>query len=400
MGCFKIQYRSENLNIFCSKPMMELGKTHIGVYKYGFNGEEKDDETYGNGNEYDLGERFYDPRLGRMLSLDPLMQQYPWQSPYAYCGNSPIGQIDINGAGGPFSENDGVGLVTNSGENSSFETIARKSIQPIRRVSRDEFIAQITYTAYNADKINQSHFTDFCGKVLFIKTWANQDKDSYIAFMIELYDNGKATFNGHTYKVSKSITQAFKEGIYPDLSQDWGYARDAMPAYSTALLSLVLADKFHTPLSHLGWKKWKYNNSRNDENSPWSGSDITAEKKMFEAFGFKTETVGGGLVGGNLIGISNQAIVKIQSEMESCKIIGVALLMNSYCANGTCDRQNNNRKKPESYMMIIGTHWVGLENISLTNARYWEYGGYTNNHASISSSAAGAIIIKSYNPKK
>jgi RHS repeat-associated protein len=68
-------------------------------YKYGFNGEEKDDETYGNGNEYDLGERFYDPRLGRMLSLDPLMQQYPWQSPFAYCGNSPISSVDVNGAG-------------------------------------------------------------------------------------------------------------------------------------------------------------------------------------------------------------------------------------------------------------------------------------------------------------
>jgi RHS repeat-associated protein len=69
------------------------------VYKYAFNGEEKDDETYGAGNEYDLGERFYDPRLGRMLSLDPLMQQYPWQSPYAYCGNSPIKYLDINGEG-------------------------------------------------------------------------------------------------------------------------------------------------------------------------------------------------------------------------------------------------------------------------------------------------------------
>lgn len=54
-------------------------------YRFGFNGEELMDELAGEGLAYDLGARFYDARLGRMFSLDPLMNDYPWQIPYAYC---------------------------------------------------------------------------------------------------------------------------------------------------------------------------------------------------------------------------------------------------------------------------------------------------------------------------
>jgi RHS repeat-associated protein len=67
------------------------------VYKYGFNGQEKDDEVYGNGNIYDYGFRVYDPRLGRFLSVDPLTMSYPWYTPYQFAGNKPILFIDLDG---------------------------------------------------------------------------------------------------------------------------------------------------------------------------------------------------------------------------------------------------------------------------------------------------------------
>jgi len=44
-----------------------------GEYRYGFNGMEKDDEVKGSGNSYTTEFRQYDPRLGRWMSLDPLM---------------------------------------------------------------------------------------------------------------------------------------------------------------------------------------------------------------------------------------------------------------------------------------------------------------------------------------
>ncbi|MDP2176226.1 MAG: RHS repeat-associated core domain-containing protein [Bacteroidota bacterium] len=66
-------------------------------YRYGFNGKEKDNETYGEGNAYDFGARIYDSRLGRWLSLDPLMKRFPWQSPYCSMDNNPIAKIDPTG---------------------------------------------------------------------------------------------------------------------------------------------------------------------------------------------------------------------------------------------------------------------------------------------------------------
>lgn len=60
------------------------------AYRYGFNRMEKDNEVKGSGNSLDFGARIYDPRLGRLLSLDPLMDEYPQCSPFAFVGNSPI----------------------------------------------------------------------------------------------------------------------------------------------------------------------------------------------------------------------------------------------------------------------------------------------------------------------
>ncbi|MES2382897.1 MAG: RHS repeat-associated core domain-containing protein, partial [Bacteroidota bacterium] len=66
-------------------------------YRFGFNGKEKDNETYGEGNEYDFGARIYDSRLGKWLSVDPLQMDYPWLSPYNFCANNPIFYIDPDG---------------------------------------------------------------------------------------------------------------------------------------------------------------------------------------------------------------------------------------------------------------------------------------------------------------
>jgi RHS repeat-associated protein len=66
-------------------------------YRYGFNGEEKSDEVYGEGNLYDYGFRIYNPRLGRFLSVDPISKNYPWYTPYQFAGNKPIECIDLDG---------------------------------------------------------------------------------------------------------------------------------------------------------------------------------------------------------------------------------------------------------------------------------------------------------------
>ncbi|MFH1005169.1 MAG: hypothetical protein V1781_06715, partial [Bacteroidota bacterium] len=73
---------------------------NAGKYRFGFGGGEKVNEIYGEGNYVDLGERGVDTRLGRLnWRTDTRESEYPWQSPYAYYGNSPIAQLDYNGEG-------------------------------------------------------------------------------------------------------------------------------------------------------------------------------------------------------------------------------------------------------------------------------------------------------------
>ena len=71
-----------------------------GYYGFGFNGKEKDKETYGEGNEYDYGARIYSPRTGRWLSVDPHASKYPSWSSYCAFNNNPLYFIDPNGKGG------------------------------------------------------------------------------------------------------------------------------------------------------------------------------------------------------------------------------------------------------------------------------------------------------------
>jgi RHS repeat-associated protein len=68
-------------------------------YRYGFGGQEMDNEIKGiTGSSYSYTFRMYDPRLGRWLSIDPLANKFPFYSPYQFAGNSPIRNVDLEGA--------------------------------------------------------------------------------------------------------------------------------------------------------------------------------------------------------------------------------------------------------------------------------------------------------------
>ena len=68
-----------------------------GDYRYGFQGQERDDEIKGTGNSYSFKYRMHDPRLGRFLSIDPLARDYPHNSPYAFSENRVIDAFELEG---------------------------------------------------------------------------------------------------------------------------------------------------------------------------------------------------------------------------------------------------------------------------------------------------------------
>jgi RHS repeat-associated protein len=66
-------------------------------YRYGFQGQEKDDEWKGSGNSINYKYRMHDPRLGRFHSVDPLASEYPHNSPYAFSENRLIDAVELEG---------------------------------------------------------------------------------------------------------------------------------------------------------------------------------------------------------------------------------------------------------------------------------------------------------------
>jgi RHS repeat-associated protein len=94
-----------NYHFYSSKNYL-YGKPVKGLRGYGlsygfaFNGKERDNETYGEGNTYDFGARMLDVRLGgHFFSIDPFIKKYPFWTPYSFATNNPIKFIDKDGNG-------------------------------------------------------------------------------------------------------------------------------------------------------------------------------------------------------------------------------------------------------------------------------------------------------------
>jgi RHS repeat-associated protein len=70
---------------------------NIGGYRYFFNGQEGDNEVFGEAALHSFEYRMHDARLGRFWSVDPLAAKYPWNSTYAFCENTPIWARELEG---------------------------------------------------------------------------------------------------------------------------------------------------------------------------------------------------------------------------------------------------------------------------------------------------------------
>ncbi|SRX75234.1 hypothetical protein [Aequorivita antarctica] len=78
--------------------MLQPGRhANTSDYRYGFQGQEMDDEVKGEGNSLNYAFRMHDPRTARFFAPDPLTKKYPWYSPYSFSGNRVIDAFEIEG---------------------------------------------------------------------------------------------------------------------------------------------------------------------------------------------------------------------------------------------------------------------------------------------------------------
>ncbi len=66
-------------------------------YRYGFQGQEMDNEIKGEGNSLNYTFRMHDPRIGRFFAPDPLEKSYAFNSPYAFGENRVIDGVELEG---------------------------------------------------------------------------------------------------------------------------------------------------------------------------------------------------------------------------------------------------------------------------------------------------------------
>ena len=69
-------------------------------YRNLFNGQEADNEVYGEGGFQNYGFRMYDTRIGRFWGVDPLTKDYPMLTPFQFASCSPVLLIDMDGLEG------------------------------------------------------------------------------------------------------------------------------------------------------------------------------------------------------------------------------------------------------------------------------------------------------------
>ena len=74
-----------------------VSKNDVKAYRYGFQGQEMDNEVKGEGNSVNYKYRMHDPRIGRFFAVDPLTAKYPHYTPYSFSGNRVVDAIELEG---------------------------------------------------------------------------------------------------------------------------------------------------------------------------------------------------------------------------------------------------------------------------------------------------------------
>jgi hypothetical protein len=256
----------------------------------------------------------------------------------------------------------------------------------------------------SGDDIFQSHYTDFCGKVALARLWIIYNREDYVTFMTDLYFDGKARWNKHSYEVPVEVIEAVNYGrISKDPGQKIAFRNpEKMPEMMDMVLCLTLANSYHT----LPFKYFRYDPDKHKENSAWAGAAINPQITMLEGIGFQVEKVGD-----NFRGLSESQFHRIKrasNEMEERP--RVLLLVNSSMLDSLAGTNHEYDTTRAIEHKMFGTHWITVDFIgeddedpSKSTFAYWEYGIHrkvTGDLEKVRAVIAGGIIINGYRPEK
>jgi RHS repeat-associated protein len=148
--------------------MLVPNRHSVDDYRYGFQGQEKDDEIKGGkGNSLNYTFRMHDPRVGRFFAVDPLFRDYPWNSPYAFSENRVIDGVELEG------------------------------LEFSKYWNKAQFLNRTKDLMSNPISINQGDGRT-CAIAAITYLWISKDKEGFYKTMLNLYSNNKAKYNNFT----------------------------------------------------------------------------------------------------------------------------------------------------------------------------------------------------------
>ena len=112
---------------------MTVSRTGTNPTPFGFVGASQYQTDSDSGLQL-LGHRYYDPSIGRFLSVDPIQDGSNW---YAYCDNNPLGETDAEGLQGKGAgeEHHKIHIVEHATKKQAYEA-ARRESQPTKTGAR------------------------------------------------------------------------------------------------------------------------------------------------------------------------------------------------------------------------------------------------------------------------
>jgi RHS repeat-associated protein len=166
-------------------------------YRYGFQGQEKDDELKGEGNSLNYTFRMHDPRIGRFFAPDLLAKSYPWNSVYAFSENRVIDGIELEG------------------------------LEFVKKLDRNNVLSRANFLKKNPIAINQGG-AGTCTIAAVTYLWIKRDGEGFVKAMMDLYDKGDVKANNfnidpdsHLYNVDVLNNKDVYWGQGEKYQTDW-----------------------------------------------------------------------------------------------------------------------------------------------------------------------------------
>jgi RHS repeat-associated protein len=202
--------------------------TNTGGYRYFFNGQEGDNEVFGEIALQAFEFRMHDARLGRFWSVDPLAAKYPWNSTYAFAENRVIEGRELEGLEVVFSTREvvsagGFGIygwnyAKGHGHASDQIGITYYKYKSKAEISNNESVAGILFAGYRSvlgvdpisrtfeESINKGSISSVDVNPIFGGSIDKRENDWYFGGSISLGIGVAHTTTENEIKSSYSIT--------------------------------------------------------------------------------------------------------------------------------------------------------------------------------------------------